>query len=168
MTRAYQLGQWVRNNRTAATLVLVVVVVVVAVIVTKIGQEPASTPPQAKLTQEDIEKARQAAEADAQRRAEAERQEEERRRKQEEDWARAKRAIVENMKRDIKACVSVVRQWTDTKFHKGFSSFDAYATGEYAEHISFFGTAEERFQFQKCMAERGNPLSDPKAEKKEN
>ena len=102
------------------------------------------------------------------RRAEAERQEEERRRKQEEDWARAKRAIVENMKRDIKACVSVVRQWTDTKFHKGFSSFDAYATGEYAEHISFFGTAEERFQFQKCMAERGNPLSDPKAEKKEN
>src|SRR5215472_8357527 len=119
MTRAYRVGRWAGKNRRAAALLLVAGVVVTAVIVTKIAQEPANTPnpsavPPSKLfSQEDIEKARQAAEADAQRRAEAERQEEELRRKREENLARAKQAMVEDAKRHVKACVSLVRQRTD-------------------------------------------------------
>jgi hypothetical protein len=43
--------------------------------------------------------------------------------------------------------------------YKGSSRFDAYVTGEYGDTYNYFGTADERFQFEKCMAERGIVLS---------
>ena len=46
------------------------------------------------------------------------------------------------------------------------STGDAYVKGEYGENISYFGTAEERFQFEKCMAERGEPFSNTGAKGK--
>lgn len=177
MTRAYELGQWAsriirRKNRTlvgALALLLVAVVIVVAVIVASKHREhesvaiPAAVP-QSKPSQEDIEKAA------ADRRAEAERQQEASRQReleQQRAMARLKQDILDKSQRNVKACASIVRQRTDAKLYKGFSRFDAYVTGEYGETMHFFGTAEERFQFEKCMAERGVPLSKQKTEEAE-
>lgn len=175
MTQAYNLGKWAgrsfRDRPRAflgALLLLVVAVVLAGISLFSTPQpERGATPvvvPQPKPSQEEIERVA------AERRAEAEREQAEARRRErerEEDLARMKKTILENSKRDIQACAAIVRQRTDAKFYKRFSSFDAYATGEYAENIQMFGTPQEHFQFEKCMAERGRPLSKAKAEKEE-
>lgn len=50
-------------------------------------------------------------------------------------------------KRDIAACVQTVRTLNQ------YGDFDAYVTPRGA--VRYFGTAQERFQFEKCMVEKG-------------
>lgn len=49
----------------------------------------------------------------------------------------------------VKECTQVVRA------RSNFSHFDAYVTGT---SIRYFGDPEERFQFEKCMAGKGEAL----------
>jgi hypothetical protein len=106
---------------------------------------------------------------EADRRQEAERQEAERKRqaerqreiKSQQQHEREKERLRAASRNVVKACVSIVREQSDKRLYKGSSRFDAYVTGEYGETYNYFGTADERFQFEKCMAERGVPISAP-------
>ncbi len=82
-------------------------------------------------------------------RDEVEREEEARRQRElarQESMDRMKKSILDKSRENVKAWASIVRQRTDSRFHKGFSTFDAYVTGEYGETVQFFGTADERFR----------------------
>ena len=50
----------------------------------------------------------------------------------------------------VEKCVKVVRS-----LHS-YSRFDAYVTSK--GYVSYFGSAEEQFQFEKCMNQNGHPL----------
>ncbi|MGH7275346.1 MAG: hypothetical protein ACREIQ_12975 [Nitrospiria bacterium] len=50
----------------------------------------------------------------------------------------------------VKECTQVVRA------RSNFSDFDAYVTGTSVRY--YFGDLEERFQFEKCMAGKGEAL----------
>jgi hypothetical protein len=101
---------------------------------------------------QEAERQREAELQETLRRREAERQREVERQQQKERARTARLSAV-------KACVSIVRQQSDARLYKGLSRFDAYVTGEYGETYNYFGSADERFQFEKCMAERGVVLS---------
>jgi hypothetical protein len=113
-------------------------------------------PTQSAPSESDLARQREA-EQEAQRQREAEQRKREV--EQQQELERWKRSLLDKARRSVKACASSVRERSDAKHWKGFSSFDAYASGEYGENVSFFGTPEERFQFEKCMAENGNPLT---------
>lgn len=83
-------------------------------------------------------------------RAEAERQREYER---QQALERARHAARERSPRITKTCVSIMRQ------QSAYSNFDAYVTGDHGEYFNYFGTAQERFQFEKCMAEHGVPIA---------
>jgi hypothetical protein len=131
----------------------------------RLDRQGASTPAP---SPEEIEKAQTERRREAERRQEAERQEAERRREavrqreveRQQQLEREREGARQKNRNTVKACVSIVRERSDARLYKGSSNFDAYATGEYAESFRYFGTAQERFQFEKCMAEHGIPLAD--------
>jgi hypothetical protein len=55
------------------------------------------------------------------------------------------------LRQEVAACVAVVRDRAKRE-HYGVTSFDAYVAGT---KVRYHGTNEERFQFEKCMVERG-------------
>jgi hypothetical protein len=123
--------------------------------------------PQSKPSKEEIEKAemeRRRAEEERQqeivRQAEREREEERQRQAdRQQQLERLKEAARQKNRKVTSACVSRVRDRSNAGMYKSFSRFDAYVTGEYGESFSYFGTAEERFQFEKCLAEQGIQLT---------
>ena len=53
--------------------------------------------------------------------------------------------------RMVERCIQVVRK------ELPLGRFDAYVKDKF---VNMFGTAEARFKFEKCMAQRGYPLAD--------
>jgi hypothetical protein len=53
------------------------------------------------------------------------------------------------LQKAIKECIEVIRAKSN------YSHFDAYPT---ETTVNYFGTSEERFQFEKCMAGKGHAL----------
>ena len=60
----------------------------------------------------------------------------------------------------VKTCAVIVRKETDDRLGFKFSDFDAYVQPD--GKVVWFGTAKERFSFEKCMNEKGYPLSKVK------
>jgi hypothetical protein len=106
--------------------------------------------PAGKEIQKAVAEAERQRQLEREQAAEAARQRELERQQAEDRW---KKSALEKSRRDVKACASSVRA------RSALSRFDAYVVGEYGEDVSYFGTAEDRFQFEKCMAERGVPLT---------
>ena len=122
---------------------------------TRVSQQTSLPTPIPTRSLQEIQAERQRA-MEPQQQTEREQQQRELERMQAE--ARAKRSILDKSRSDVKKCVALVRERSDARFHKGFSTFDAYVTGEYGESINFFGTEDERFQFKKCMSESGREM----------
>ena len=85
-------------------------------------------------------------------------------RKQELERAEEERKVILQIRKEFSAtvtkCASIVRSRTDSKTFKGLSKFDAYVPDETREHVKYFGTDDERFQFEKCMANNKQLLSN--------
>jgi len=166
MTPAYEFGRWVRKNSRVLGVALAVGVLAVVIVASRDrGGERTAVPAAAsppKLSREESQAA--AAEAERQRQLERERAAEAERQheiEQQQRFERLKKAALEKSRRDVKACVSSVRA------RLTFSRLDAYVTGEYGETVNYFGTNEDRFHFEKCMAESGTPLTkEPGSAKK--
>ena len=59
-------------------------------------------------------------------------------------------------KEAVDSCALSVRKETDNTFGFKFSQFDVYImTGDV---IEFMGTQKERFNFRKCLNEKGHPI----------
>ena len=175
MSRARQLGRWVgellrpqNRSKLIALLILGCFLILIGLsVVQRLRNIADPTPAPRVITKTAAEIEADKARAEAERQAEAERRQQaeaERRRQAElreiqrrQEEEKARRASRDALNGAIKGCVSAVRQRTETRYYR--SSFDAYST---EETISYFGTAEERFQFEKCMAERGHALRDKK------
>jgi hypothetical protein len=118
---------------------------------------PVSTPAPSR---EETEKAEMERREEAVRQEETRRQEAERQRRQalerELQAARERQRAIDQRRAVVKTCVAVVREP-----NRSFSRFDAYVAGTYGDEYRYFGTADERFQFEKCMAERGVVLDKP-------
>jgi hypothetical protein len=63
-----------------------------------------------------------------------------------------------NLREVIAFCVAMVRKETDDWARFKLSQFDAFVEPDGL--VKWFGSPKERFSFQKCMAEYGNPLKD--------
>jgi hypothetical protein len=59
----------------------------------------------------------------------------------------------------VEKCAVSVRVRSDAKTFKGLSRFDAYVSDSEKSLVSFFGTDDERFQFEKCMTKNNQPLN---------
>jgi hypothetical protein len=116
---------------------------------------PAPAPNQEAIEKGELERRQEAA-----RQEEAGRQDLERQRQREAELQRERERYQEqvrkaqeqaraNFRNAVKACVSTVRE------RSGYSRFDAYITGD---SVRYVGSVEERFQFDKCMADRGIEL----------
>lgn len=60
----------------------------------------------------------------------------------------------------VEKCAVSVRARSDAKTFKGLSRFDAYVTDSETAHVKYFGTDDERFQFEKCMTKNNQPLEN--------
>ena len=53
----------------------------------------------------------------------------------------------------VASCVATVREWAKPPRFYGTPSIDAYVDSDHTAH--WIGSEVERFQFRKCMVERG-------------
>ena len=170
MVDARRFGSWtgrVFRRKGARILAVVAAVLLIAFIMSLTMNNgarhatPELTPAQAAALKEaqtraaaerqrqlDAERQREIERVEAERKQEAERQLEAQR-----ALDRMREAAVRRSRDTVKSCVSAVRAG------RSFTQFDAYVTGEYGESVRWFGTPSENFQFEKCMAERGIPLT---------
>ena len=59
-------------------------------------------------------------------------------------------------KEAVDICALIVRKETDSIFGSKYSQFDVYIMP--ANFIEFIGTQKERFNFKKCLNEKGHPI----------
>ncbi len=115
-------------------------------------------PPTSAASREELETAENERCQTAARQEEATRQELERQRQREAELQRERERYAEQVRKAqeqareknrnaVKACAGIVRDRTDARLHKGASQFDAYVGDD---SVKYFGTADERFQFDKC------------------
>lgn len=60
----------------------------------------------------------------------------------------------------VEKCAVSTRARSDAKTFKGLSRFDAYVPDSEKSHVKYFGTDDERFQFEKCMTKNNQPLEN--------
>jgi hypothetical protein len=59
-------------------------------------------------------------------------------------------------KEAVDICALIVRKETDNIFGVKYSQFDVYIMPD--NYIEFIGTSKERFNFKKCLNEKGHPI----------
>ena len=59
-------------------------------------------------------------------------------------------------KEAVDVCTLIIRKETDNIFGYKHSQFDVYVMPD--NFIEFIGTQKERFNFKKCLSEKGHPI----------